>query len=914
MNLSSNNPNPRNNLANSPWIALKLKEFKEAWKPDSRPSIEEFVSDSNGDKQKQLIRELVSLEIELRNNAGETPELKEYETRFSELDINLETIFLAGKPPELDKTRYMVPEDRVEETVLFSSDTGFDSGMVGKDTLQADTDNQTREWIESQDHLQQFGEYVIVSEIARGGMGIVYKAYQLKLNRLVALKMISQGEFANQQEVRRFQLEAEAAAHLDHPGIVPVYDVGEHDGRHYFTMGLVLGTSLSDSVTSQLLSQIEIARIVMDIANAMSYAHSKGVIHRDLKPGNVLLDQKNDPRITDFGLAKRIEEDSNLTVTGQILGTPSYMPPEQATGMAEEMGVTADVYSIGAILYAMLCGRPPFKSSSSMATLKQVLEEEPIPPRKFDSKISTDLETICLKCLEKNRTQRYQSAHELAEELKRFREGRPITARPISSLRRFRRWCGRNQTVAGLIAAVVFTMILGSGFSIYFGLLAEGRAESAIRNERIASEQSQLALEALTTIIFDVNSLLREIPEAGEKRRKIVKEAIEKLEQVSAGFENSSTVTATQAAALINLADIYSRLGDESGENAATKSLELYKQSVTLFEQVVDVNGNRAPDILWKYSIALQRVASDLIDTNNTQKAKTYLDKCIELRLELANEYPDNFEYATGVIHAYLEEGEFWNQKSMTRKALDSNSKALELALKLFDEHPENRDCIYLTIYAHSSVGSMHDLLGESESAEKHLRTAFVLFQNSPDGISRDQQILDTIAWNRELLGHLYYDGLKDTDAAEKAYQEGIQYQRQAVDIDPNDIKHKKHLSYVYDALITFYQGEGRIDNLTNAMQERIDLRRPLVELDPTDAQLRRLLVDNYRRLADQYVQMNKYQEAIDTYLAEKELLRSLQDQIPEDFAPVIQAIKASIKSCENLARNTEVKKPTIEE
>ncbi len=209
--------------------------------------------------------------------------------------------------------------------------------------------------------VQYLGDYELLSEIARGGMGVVYRARQSRLNRSVALKMILAGQFASEADVERFHIEAEAAANLDHSGIVPIFEVGEHEGNHYFSMGLVEGGSLASMVSDGPLPALEAAKLVHKIAEAIQYAHDNGVIHRDLKPANVLIDQTGQPKVTDFGLARRLDGDSNLTGTGQILGTPAYMPPEQASGKTDEIGPLADVYSVGAILYCLIPGRPPFQ-------------------------------------------------------------------------------------------------------------------------------------------------------------------------------------------------------------------------------------------------------------------------------------------------------------------------------------------------------------------------------------------------------------------------------------------------------------------------------------------------------------------------------------------------------------------------
>ena len=274
--------------------------------------------------------------------------------------------------------------------------------------------------------IRYFGDYELLEEIARGGMGVVYKARQVKLNRVVALKMILAGQLAGEDDVKRFHTEAEAAANLDHPGIVPIFEVGEHEGQHYFSMGFVEGESLAAKVAKGPLPPREAAELVEQVARAVQFAHAKGVIHRDLKPANVLLDAAGHPRVTDFGLAKRVSGDSGLTASGQVLGTPSYMPPEQAAGKLDQIGIPSDVYSLGAILYTLLTGRPPFQAATPVDTLLQVLDQEPVSLRSLNAGIPRDLETIALKCLEKDRHRRYATAQDLAGELQRYLAGEPI--------------------------------------------------------------------------------------------------------------------------------------------------------------------------------------------------------------------------------------------------------------------------------------------------------------------------------------------------------------------------------------------------------------------------------------------------------------------------------------------------------
>jgi hypothetical protein len=292
-------------------------------------------------------------------------------------------------------------------------------------------------------------------------MGVVFEARQVSLNRPVALKMILAGQLANETDVKQFYTEAEAAANLDHPGIVPIYEVGQHEGQHYFSMGFVEGQSLSHRLADGPLPPREAAGLIIKVAEAIEYAHQRSVIHRDLKPANILLDKNGNPRVTDLGLAKKLETDSGLTGSARIMGTPSYMPPKQAGGKRCEVGPTADVYSLGATLYALLTGRPPFQAATAMDTVIQVIGEDPVPPHRLNTSIPRDLEIITLKCLQKEPASRFGSARELTEELMRFLAGERI----LSSSRRLEPApMGRCLILGAVFGAVVFAVLGAVGW------------------------------------------------------------------------------------------------------------------------------------------------------------------------------------------------------------------------------------------------------------------------------------------------------------------------------------------------------------------------------------------------------------------------------------------------------------------
>jgi serine/threonine-protein kinase len=418
--------------------------------------------------------------------------------------------------------------------------------------------------------LPQIPGYTVEGILGRGGMGVVYKAQHLRLHRPVALKMMLAGAYAGPQEQARFQREAEAVAALRHANIVQVHDVGDHEGQPYFTMEFVEGGSLAHKLAGHPIPARQAAALAADLARAVQTAHQAGIIHRDLKPGNVLLTADGTPKITDFGLARRLSGDASVTQTGAQLGTPSYMAPEQAKGQARAIGPATDVYALGAILYELLTGRPPFRAETASETVQQVIYQEPASPSRLNAKVPRDLETICLKCLRKEPENRYASALALADDLTRYLEGRPIEARPLSLVARLWRWSRRNPATAAL--AVVALALVGMALAAVRSM----ELRQVERREGTARQEAR-EMEAAEAVLKQAADLRKQgrWPEA----REVLKSAPDPL--VSADLRERVVHARRDADTVAELEDIRLRLmeGRKNHEPHVPRGEQLYAET-----------------------------------------------------------------------------------------------------------------------------------------------------------------------------------------------------------------------------------------------------------------------------------------------------------------------------------------------
>jgi tetratricopeptide (TPR) repeat protein len=493
-----------------------------------------------------------------------------------------------------------------------SSDTEGEVGRTGP-YVPAPTENECR------GGAPTLPGYEILDLLGRGGMGVVYKALQSSLKRVVALKIIRAGSSAGPDDLARFHTEAEAIAQLQHPHIVQIYEIGEHDGLPYLSLEFVGGGNLKDYLAGTPMPPRDAAMLAETLAQAVFAAHERGIIHRDLKPANILL--AGDvlmrpppdgarlpaaaliPKITDFGLAKQLDTDSGLTQAGQVMGTPSYMAPEQAAGLADQMGPRVDVYALGAILYEMLTGRPPFRGATVQETLEQVRSQEPVSPRLLNDRIPRDLETICLKAMAKEPARRYQTARELAADLRRFLAGQPVLARPVPAWERAMRWCVRNPRVAALFGAVailLMTVAVGSLAAAWKISREKERAENNAQAEKqarekanlnaqeakesqaLASKQAELALQTVYDVVTKADEKLKDKEAMGPLRQELLEIAMGNLGLVARELVASGKADRTMGAAVQRMGTFYEQMG------RTDDAIGAYKNALTIFDRLIE--------------------------------------------------------------------------------------------------------------------------------------------------------------------------------------------------------------------------------------------------------------------------------------------------------------------------------------
>jgi serine/threonine protein kinase/tetratricopeptide (TPR) repeat protein len=546
--------------------------------------------------------------------------------------------------------------------------------------------------------------YEVLKELGHGGYGVVYQARQVGVNRLVALKMIKDGAYASPEELARFRREAEAIARLQHPHIVQIHEIGEHDGRPFFSLEFVEGGSLARKLDATPQPARAAAQLLETLARAIHAAHQRGIVHRDLKPANVLLVRSDpihgvrlgspaeaghyEPKITDFGLAKQLDHDAGQTPTGAVMGTPSYMAPEQAGGRSKMVGPAADVYALGAMLYELLTGRPPFKAETTWDTLMQVVAEEPVPPRRLQPKVPRDLETICLKCLEKNPGRRYSSAEALADDLKRWLGSEPILARRTGPVEQLAKWCRRNPAVATAVGAVTFHLVV-----ILVGLvgwaISVKRLNTDLREQRDQAEQSRDQADRASQASARVLSWLTAYIRMDEKVRHLfglppaltqrenedlritdLLDALDYLAQLSPDSSGGRDHQRQVANISLLVGMMYTT------KDRFTQAEPLLRRAVNAWQHLVD-RADRDAEARNELAGSYYYLGVVFRETKRLDQTKGAWLKSIEVQERLVERFPNNPGYASNLGRAYYNMGAYASQNEKPDDVVRWQSKAI---------------------------------------------------------------------------------------------------------------------------------------------------------------------------------------------------------------------------------------------
>ncbi|HTU90195.1 MAG TPA: serine/threonine-protein kinase [Gemmataceae bacterium] len=756
--------------------------------------------------------------------------------------------------------------------------------------------------------------YEILGVLGRGGMGVVYKAREIALERLVALKVVTAGRLASAEQMARFRGEARAEARLQHPNIVQVHAVGEHEGFPYLSLEYMDGGSLAQKIAGQPQSPPQAAQLVYLLARAMAYAHQRGIIHRDLKPANVLLkedittententEQNKDkktkepsehqekrekgenqpsslspfrefrvfrggslfPKIADFGLAKSLEEESGHTRTGSLMGTPSYMSPEQADGR-KDIGPAADIWALGVILYELLVGRTPFSGVTMIETLEQVRTREPVPPTQLQPKVPIDLETICLKCLRKEQSQRYITAEALADDLRRFLDGEPIHARPIGTLSRLVRWGRRNPRVAGLSAAVLLLLMTVAIVSTAFVFVLDARRreiesawkqartneEIARRHEQRADHEAHEALaryqllhEALVVVIDKVQRDLKAVPSTAKARRDILDAAIKVLQKsVAQGQDSSRHPERSLASAHMIMGHILQE------QNKHKEALEHFNQAHALLETLYRAN----PD---------------------SDKAAGNYAVSLHVKADLALRNGNNFVEA----------------EKLYRQALALQEKSLA-------QRPKQPELTETEIRRNIAIS--HQLLGEIlfrlhprdlTEGRQHLEEARAILEEViPIEDSLDNRVrMEQVCYR---LGEMC-DRLDRPADARSAYERCLQERKKLAADYPADMHRQMEMLRMYGKIGDLYLFAGDTQTARRYYTEAIAANEALARRDRTPGP-RMLLSLNYYRLGTAYLRLRERKIADDFYRKCLDLREALLKQYPNELVLQIDVMIA---------------------
>jgi serine/threonine protein kinase len=682
--------------------------------------------------------------------------------------------------------------------------------------------------------------YEILGELGRGGMGVVYKARQTTLKRLVALKVIGSGNCARPEEVARFRTEAEAVAQLQHPNIVQIYEIGDYEGRPFFSLEYVEGGSLADRLEGNPLPPRPSAELLHTLALAIHAAHERGIVHRDLKPANILLGNREQgtgnreerdsslfpvpcsllPKIADFGLAKRLEVDSGLTHTGTIVGTPSYMAPEQAGGRVHDIGPAADVYSLGALLYHLLTGRPPFNGATALDTLQQVQSQPPVPPTRLQPKVPRDLETICLKCLEKEPHRRYPSALALAEDVRRFLAGEPIRARPATVPERAFKWARRRPAVAALLGVLFGAGLLLLGMGTWSYVRVRASAERAQDRARFAQD----VVEDMYTNVAE--EWLADEPQKDPLQREFLEKALTFYQKLAQEDDTDPDTRRQVALAWFRVGQLRRTL------NQHDEAADAYRRAIALQQRLRD----EFP--------AEPRYRQDLANSFNwlgellresgrpPEEAEQNYRTALELQEQLAGDHPDKPGFRRELARSHSNLGLVEMDTERPAEARRDYDRAVDLLEAVVQEVPTNDDFRHELARTRTNRGVLHRQNDRLTEAEADYRRAIDLLEELR-GTGRVRTVYKyNLAIAHQDLGNLLWRR-RQSDKALAELDRAREILTRLVEDFPARPLYQKKLGRTYNSRGSVLATSGQMTSAEESWTKARDILSDLVERDP---------------------------------------------------------------------------------
>jgi tetratricopeptide (TPR) repeat protein len=726
--------------------------------------------------------------------------------------------------------------------------------------------------------------YQILGVLGRGGMGVVYLARQVGLDRRVALKMLhSPG--AGADDLARFRLEAEAVARLAHPNIVAIYDVGWSDGRPYCALEYVEGGSLHDRIAGIPQPPRKAAELVETVARAVHAAHRAQIVHRDLKPGNILLTREGAPKVADFGLAKRLDSASDLTGSGAMVGTPSFMAPEQAVGRSREAGPAADIYALGAILYAMLAGRPPFSAGTALETLQLVVERDPDPPSRFSPNVPRDLETVCLKCLSNEPGRRYRTAWDLADDLRRFLDDKPVTARPVGRAERAWRWCRRNPAVASLagsLAAVMIVALAVVGWLLAVERSARRVAEVARTEARDAADRAEANLRDAESARAAAESARAAAAENFRLARKVVDDCVS-LTQESPAFRGDESRRARRVLLeallphhrrFLEMDDAGKTLADAAYAHAvaarAAQDLDDYAGAVTLFRRALSIlerlSAAEPGSVKLRRETAAVRggIASSLVMTGRRAEAHAEFAAARRLYQELEAERPDDLHIRKLSAQGRLNLGQLYAMEGRLQEAIAEQVEGVRMLEGILAARAER-----LGTAGAGSAGAAAPAApdGDGDGDEAYgddIRAALAVGCNQAATFCRKAgRPEDSLDWAR------------------RAYSI-----RAAMAERSPTLERRSQLAASLFTIGTILEDADDLKQALEAYGDALNLRAKLAAIDPGSFRLREALGVSHYRIGRLLSRLERYPEAVEQLTAAREVREAvLRDRIAPDPA-----------------------------